>query len=161
MKARLSIASTALVGLLIAGCAPAPTSAPQTATIKVAFDLAGGGSGFSATIYAQEVTSGKTYSLSYSSGAHGGVILPTSAPVVFQVEAPGTYVIYANLVNAPDDYHFGMTGCAAGTDCTATMLKAIDVAPNGSYSLYLSDRPGERHAPIPTPHAPLTVPWQR
>ncbi len=161
MKIRLSVTFTALVGILIAGCSARPTPVPPTATITVAFDLAGGGSGFSATVYAKEVTSGKTYSLPYSSGAHGGVILPTSAPVVFRVDAPGTYVIYANLVNAPEDYHFGATGCAAGSDCTATILKAIDVAASGSYRVYLSDRIGERHAPVPTPHTPVTVPWQR
>jgi hypothetical protein len=160
MKLRLPVSFTALIGILLAGCAAGPTPAPATATITVLFDLSGGGSGFSATEYVQEVTSGKTYSLPYSSGAHGGVILPTSAPIVFQVEAPGTYVIYANLVNAPEAYHFGVTGCPAGSDCTSTVLKAIDVVANGSYNVYLSDRPGERHAPVPTPHAPVTVPWQ-
>ncbi len=61
---------------------------------------AGCGSGFSLTVYALEVTTGKSYSQPYSSGSHGGVILPTSAPLVLTLEAPGTYVFYANLIHA-------------------------------------------------------------
>lgn len=160
MKARLSIAFAALAAILVGGCAPVPTPTPS-ATIIVTFDLALGGSGFSESIYLQDVNSGKTYTGLYSSGAHGGVILPTSAPVVFQVDAPGTYIVYANMINAPEDYHFGMVGCPAGDACTAGSLHAIDVVPGGTYQVYLSDRPGERHAPVPTPHAPVSVPWQR
>ncbi len=147
--------------LLLAGCALASTPTPQPATVVVAFDLAGGGSGFSLTVYAQEVTSGKSYSQPYSSGSHGGVVLPTSAPLVFTLEAPGTYIFYANLVNAPEDYHYGYTGCPPGPDCESTVYQAIDVSPGEEYQVYFSSRTGERHAPVPTPHAPVTVPWTR
>lgn len=147
--------------LVLTGCAKKPTPASQTATIIVTFDLGGGGSGKSATIYVQEVTSGKSYSEPYSSSGHGGVVLPTSAPLVFTVDAPGTYIAYANFVNAPEDYHFGATGCGPAPECTTTVLKAIDVSPGGTYQFYISDRSGERHAPVPTPHEPVTVPWQR
>ncbi len=146
--------------LLAAACVRTPTPQP-TASVTVTFDLALGGSGFALTVYAQEVTTGKTISQLYSSGAHGGVVLPTSAPLVFTLEAPGTYVFYANMINAPEDYHFGATGCAPGPDCTQTDLKALDVVPGGTYAVYFSDRSGERHAPVPTPHAPVSVPWQR
>ena len=146
--------------LLAAACTRTPTPQP-TASVTVTFELALGGSGFSLTVYAQEVTTGKTISQLYSSGAHGGVVLPTSAPLVFTLDAPGTYVFYSNMINAPEDYHFGFTGCGPAPDCTATDLKAIDVAPGGTYEVYFSDRSGERHAPVPTPHAPVTVPWQR
>ena len=94
----------------LTGCISAATATPQTASVTVTFDLAGGGSGFSLTIYAQDVITGKTYSLLYSSSAHGQVVLPTSPPVVFTVEAPGTYVFYSNMLNAPEDYHFGANG---------------------------------------------------
>ena len=146
--------------LLAAACAQTPT--PQaTATVTVTFELALGGSGFSLTIYAQEVTTGKTFSQLYSSGAHGGVILPTSAPLVFTLDAPGTYVFYSNMINAPEDYHFGYTGCGPAPDCSETTLKALDVVPGGTYQVYFSDRSGERHAPVPTPHAPVGVSWRR
>jgi hypothetical protein len=151
----------ALLLLLLVGCVIIPTPAPKVATVVVTFDLAGGGSGFSLTVYAQEVTSGKSTSQLYSSGAHGGVILPTSAPLVFTLEAPGTYIFYANMINAPEDNHFGATGCGPAPDCTTTVYKAIEVAPGGRYEVYFSDRSGERHAPVPTPHAPVTVPWQK
>ena len=140
---------------------PTQTVSSSSASITVIFDLAGGGSGFSLTIYAQEVNTGLTYSLLYSSSAHGQVVLPTSPPVVFNVEAPGTYVFYANMLNAPEDYHFGFTGCGPGPDCALTNLKAIDVLPHEIYQVYFSDRSGERHAPVPTPHAPLIVEWER
>jgi hypothetical protein len=152
---------TALLLLLLVGCTLLPTPAPQVATVVVTFDLAGGGSGFSLTVYAQEVTTGKSTSQLYSSGAHGGVILPTSAPLVFTLEAPGTYIFYANMINAPEDYHFGATGCGPAPDCPSTVYKAIQVTPGGTYQVYFSDRSGERHAPVPTPHAPVTVPWQK
>ena len=145
--------------LLLAACTRGnPT--PQPATVVVAFDLAGGGSGFSLTVYAQEVTSGKSYSQPYSSSSHGGVVLPTSAPLVFTLDAPGTYIFYANLVNAPEDYHYGNTGCPPGPDCESTVYHALDVSPGEEYQVYFSSRQGERHAPVPTPHAPVTVPWQ-
>lgn len=153
-----------LFGVLLltsCGAAPAPTPTPQMASVTVTIDLAGGGSGFSLTVRAQEVNSGKTYSQAYTSGSHGGVILPTSAPLVFMVEAPGTYIFYANMLNAPDEYHFGATGCGPGPDCISTVLKAIDVYPGGTYEVYISDRSGERHAPVPTPHAPVTLPWEK
>ncbi|MBM3122950.1 MAG: hypothetical protein FJZ97_12320 [Chloroflexi bacterium] len=146
--------------LLAAACARAPTPQP-TASVTVTFELALGGSGFSLTVYAQEVTTGKTISQLYSSGAHGGVVLPTSAPLLFTLDAPGTYVFYSNMINAPEDYHFGATGCPPGPDCTQTDLKALDVVPGGTYEVYFSDRSGERHAPVPTPHAPVSGPWQR
>lgn len=158
--APLILRRLALLLLLLAACAR-PTPTPQPATVTVAFDLAGGGSGFSLTVYAQEVTSGKSVSLPYSSSSHGGVVLPTSAPLVFTLDAPGTYIFYANLVNAPEDYHYGATGCPPGPECEATIYKAIDVSPGGEYRVYFSSREGERHALVPTPHAPVTVPWQR
>jgi hypothetical protein len=159
MRMRAWIAVMGL--LLITGCAPpAPTPAP-TASVTVVFDLIGGGSGFALTIYAQEVTTGKTYSKLYSSSSHGQVVLPTSAPLVFDLEAPGTYIFYSNMINAPEDYHFGATGCVPGPDCASTVYKALDVAPGQTYTVYFSDRAGERHAPVPTPHAPVAVPWER
>ncbi len=150
-----------LGSLLLSNCAVKTPTVLPTATVTVTFDLAGGGSGFSLTVYAQEVASGKTISQLYSSGAHGGVILPTSAPLVFNLEAPGTYIFYSNMINAPEDYHFGFTGCGPSPDCSSSTLKAIDIVPGGQYEVYFSDRSGERHAPVPTPHIPVTLPWTR
>jgi hypothetical protein len=161
MPIRVAQGLAALLLLLLAGCASMLTPTPQYATVTVIFDLAGGGSGFSLTIYAQEVITGKSYSQLYSSSSHGQVVLPTSAPLVFTLEAPGTYIFYANMINAPEDYHFGATGCGTGPDCDSTTYKAIDISPGGVYEVYFSDRSGERHAPVPTPHAPVTVPWQK
>ena len=149
-----------LLLLLLTGCTRA-TPTPQYASVEVTFDLAGGGSGFSLTIYAQDVNSGESISKPYSSSSHGQVALPTSAPLIFTLEAPGTYIFYANMLNAPDEYHFGATGCAPGPVCESTVYKAIDVNPGGEYKVYFSDRRGERHAPVPTPHAQVTVPWER
>jgi uncharacterized protein YceK len=158
------VGTLALLGaaLLLTGCGTIfPTPTPQPASVTVLVDLGGGGSGFQLTVRAQEVNTGKTFSQAYAAGSHGGVILPTSAPLVFALDAPGTYVFYANMLNAPDEYHFGGVGCEAGAACETTVLKALDVSPGGTYQVYISDRAGERHAPVPTPHAPVTVPWEK
>jgi hypothetical protein len=125
--------------------------------VQVTFDMGGGGSGFAASLFAQEVTTGKTFKGFYPAGSHGLVVMPTSAPIVITVEAPGTYVFYATLIEAPDDYQFGATGCAAATECTSSELQALDVLPGGVYQVTIADR----SAAIPTPGVPVTVPWRR
>src|SRR3990172_1828730 len=96
--------------LVLTACSGFPPPTPAQATITATFDMGGGGAGFAATIFAQEVSTGKTFHVFYPAGSHGGVVLPTSPPVSFSVEAPGTYVFYAVLINE-DSYHFGATGC--------------------------------------------------
>jgi hypothetical protein len=156
MKPRLILAISILFLTLFSSCTLLPTPTPQPATVYARLDLGGGGSGFAATIYAQEVNSGKTVHQFQSAGSHGLVVLPTSEPLVFQLDAPGTYVFYATLINNPDDYHYGATGCLAGQDCTSSELAALDVAPGGTYTVTISDR----HALLPTPGAPVSVPWR-
>jgi hypothetical protein len=147
----------AVLGLLaLAGCGLLPTPTPRSAMITVTLDLGGGGTGFAAVITAPEVHTGQTYSHPYAAGSHGGVIRADS-PITFPVDAPGTYVFYGFLVNAPESYHYGATGCRPGLDCTATSLQAVDVVPGGTYDIYV----GDRTAPIPTPRAPVTVPWHK
>jgi hypothetical protein len=130
--------------------------APKTATVYAILDLGGGGSGFAATLYAQEVTSGKTVHEFQSAGSHGLVVLPTSEPVAITVEAPGTYVFYARLINEPDSYHFGATGCMAGQDCADSELLAIEVDPGEDYQVVIADR----KAILPEEGEPVTVPWK-
>lgn len=129
----------------------------KPATVLVTFDLGGGGAGFAATVYAQEVDSGETVHQFLSAGSHGLVVLPTSAPLNFQLEAPGTYVFYATLINNPDDYHYGATGCPAGADCDHSDLLAVEVSPGGAYEVTIADR----KALLPTPDAPVRVPWRK
>ena len=128
---------------------------PKQAQVTVTFDMGGGKAGFAATIYAQEVTSGKTFKGFYSAGSHGLVVLP-SEPISITIDAPGTYVFYATLINNPDDYHYGATGCQAGTDCPSSDLQALDVLPGESYQVTIADR----SALLPTPGAPVGVPWK-
>ena len=128
---------------------------PKQALVTVTFDMGGGKAGFAATVYAQEVTSGKTFKGFYSAGSHGLVILP-SEPISITIEAPGTYVFYATLINNPDDYHYGATGCQAGTDCPSSDLQALNVLPGGSYQVTIADRA----ARLPTPDVPVNVPWK-
>ncbi len=151
----MRLRSTALIFILalltLSACAPQP------ATVYVNVDLGTGGSGFAFTLYAQEVTSGKTFHAPYASGSHGMIIAPTSAPVAIQLDAPGTYVFYAVNNEAPDDYHYGDTGCPPAKDCASTALVALDVTPGSTYHVTISDRA----AVLPTPQAPVTVPWHR
>jgi hypothetical protein len=157
MKAHYFPVVLLLVISVLAGCALIPTPAPQPATVFVRLDLGGGGSGFAATLYAQEVATGKTVHLFQSAGSHGLVVLPTSEPIRFQLDAPGAYIFYATLINNPDDYHYGATGCVALQDCARSDLLALEVAPGGIYNVTITDR----HALLPTPGAPVTVPWRK
>jgi hypothetical protein len=157
MKMKFIVVVVLLSMLALTSCAEKPTPTPQPAIVFVTFDLGGGGSGFAATIYAQEVTSGKTVHQFLSAGSHGLVVLPTSAPLSFQLDAPGTYIFYATLINNPDDYHYGATGCPQAVDCASAELIAIDVLPGSTYYVTIADR----KALLPTPGAPVTVPWHK
>ncbi len=136
---------------------PSPTLAGQLATITVALDMGSGGAGFAATIYAQEVYTGQTFHGFMSAGMHGLAVLPTSPPISFPVIAPGTYVFYARLINAPDDYHFGATRCGPATDCPDSTLIAVDVEPGKTYHIYIADPA----AVLPPIDQPVTVPWTK
>ncbi len=140
----------------LAACTAIPTKTPGMATITAALDMGAGGAGFAATIYAQEVHTGKTFHTFMSAGSHGLVVLPTSPPVSFQVEAPGTYVFYAVLINE-DSYHIGSTECKAISDCHSNGLIALDVVPGGSYNVYI----GDQSALIPPTGVPVEVPWHK
>jgi len=151
------IPKAALIWVLtLTGCATSPVTPTGMATITAALDMGAGGAGFAATIYAQEVHTGKTFHTFMSAGSHGQVVLPTSPPVTFTVEAPGTYIFYAVLINE-DSYHFGATGCKALTKCASDELVALDVVPGGSYDVYI----GDQSALIPPTGVPVAVPWHK
>ena len=132
---------------LVAACRP--VTAPPPATLDVTFAIANGTTGFAATIYAQEVESGATTTKLYAA---------YSDPITMTVSAPGTYVVYARLVEAPDEYHYGMAGCADGAaSCERRILTAIDVVPGERYAVTVDDR-----TPLlPERDLPVAVPWQR
>lgn len=137
---------------------PTSTVVGFPANVVIALNMGGGGAGFSANIYAQEVYTGQTFTTFMSAGMHTASYLPTSAPVYLYVQAPGTYVFYARLSNAPTEYHYGSTECRVPTDCVGSPLLAVDVQPGETYYVYIADRkallPGndERGQPV-------TVPW--
>lgn len=162
MKHNLNFLTVFFVALIAAGCAsvsqvfyPA-TPTPQQATIIATFDMGTGGPGFTAVVYAQEVNTGKTFHAISTAGSHGLVVLPTSPPLSIQVDAPGTYVFYAVLINE-DSYHFGATGCPASTKCASSELVAVDVKPGGVYHVLIADRAAQ----IPPTGVPVEVPWKR
>jgi len=153
---RSAVVVLVCITLLTACAAPAPATPPGWATVTASLDLGTGGSDWAATIYAQEVHTGKTFHTFMSAGGHGLVVLPTSPPVTFSVEAPGTYVFYAVLINS-DDYHWGATGCPAGTNCHTDGLVAQDVLPGGVYYVTITDQT----ASIPPTGVPVTAPWHK
>jgi hypothetical protein len=118
--------------------------------------MGAGGAGFASIIYAQEVNTGKTFHIVMPAGSHGLVVLPTSPPLSFSVEAPGTYVFYAVLINE-DSYHYGATGCKAVTDCPSNELVALGVLPGETYTVYI----GDSAAVIPPTGVPVMVPWHK
>jgi hypothetical protein len=142
--------------LLFAGNVSKATNTLQTATVTITFEM-GGSSGFAASIDAQEVPSGKMFKGFYPAGSHSGMVLPTPLSVVITVGAPGTCVVFGNLIEALEDYHYGAAGCTTGIDCTSPELLAINVVPGSAYQVTIYDR----HAPVPTPGTLATVPWRR
>ena len=128
MKARILLSLCWLLVLPLSGCRAGVTPAPAMATVYVTFDMGGGGAGFAALLYAQEVTSGKTFKGFAPAGSHGGVVLPTSPPVGIQVEAPGTYVFYAALDQRP----------------RVVSIRRHRVFARGSLPLLIAHRPGCR-----------------
>lgn len=134
-----------------------PTATPlaeaQRATLIIGLDMGGGGAGFSATLYAQEVTRGENFHTFLSAGMHGASTLPTSAPVVLFVRAPATYVFFARLTNAPDEYHYGATICGADGAC---VLRALQVEPGKNYHVTINDS----SALLPELDKAVSLPWQ-
>lgn len=156
--------------LLISACLPAarpteippatsmfPTATPlaetERATLIIGLDMGSGGAGFSATLYAQEVLRGENFHTFLSAGMHGASTLPTSAPVILFVRAPATYVFFARLTNAPDEYHYGATRCDADGNC---VLQALQVEPGHSYHVTINDSA----ALLPELNQPVSLPWQ-
>ena len=137
---------------------PSPTVIGTPANIVVALNMGSGGAGFSANIYAQEVYTGQTFTTFMSAGMHTAPLLPTSAPVTLAIQAPGTYIFYARLSNAPTEYFYGSTECRNPTECVGSPLIAVDVLPGETYNIYIADR----KALLPDNDKrglPVTVPW--
>jgi hypothetical protein len=131
---------------------------PRPPRVTVKFVIYDNDNSFAATVYAQEVSTGATTAFAYG---------PHTPSMTVSLKAPGTYVFYARLVEAPDDYHYGFTGFQAGTyghmtrggtrDAAATNLIAVDAKAGGSYKVFISDN----WAVLPQPGQPVTVPWHR
>ena len=137
---------------------PSPTFEGTPAIVNIALNMGAGGAGFSATLYAQEVYTGRTIGIFMSAGTHTAPLLPTSPPLDMAVPAPGTYAFYARLTNAPTEYHYGATECQVPTECVGSPLIALDVLPGERYTVLIADRqallPGNDERGLP-----VTVPW--
>ena len=138
--------------------APTATFEGTPAIVNIALNMGAGGAGFSANLYAQEVYTGRTVTIFMSAGMHTAPLLPTSPPLDMAVPAPGTYVFYARLSNAPTEYHYGYTECTIPTDCVGSPLIALNVKPGERYTILIADR----KAILPDNDKrglPVTVPW--
>jgi hypothetical protein len=140
--------------VLLVGCA---WLGPRPAQVQVKFVIFGNDNTFAATVYAQEVLTGRTATFPYG---------PHTPYITVDLKPPGTYVFYARLVEAPDDYHYGFTGHQAaayghmtrgGTRDESTNLIALDIKPGGKYKVFISDH----WASLPEPGRPVTVAWHR
>lgn len=119
---------------------PSPTFEGIPAIVNIALNMGAGGAGFSANVYAQEVNTGRTITIFISAGMHTAPLLPTSPPLDMTIPAPGTYVFYARLSNAPTEYHYGYTECSIPTDCVGSPLLALNVKPGERYTILIADR---------------------
>jgi hypothetical protein len=138
--------------LALAGCS---VLGPKAAQVNVKFDQSGGDNMFAATVYVQEVATGETLLFPYD---------PHTLRITVDLKKPGTYVFYARLVEAPDDYHYGYTSDQAvayghmtrGGIGQPNGLIAIDVKLGGKYKAYINDN----RATLPERGKPVTVPWR-
>jgi len=130
---------------------------PKAAKVNIKFVIYDNDNTFAATIYAQEVNTGATTTFAYG---------PHTPGLPVEIKTPGTYVFYARLVEAPDDYHYGFTSYQAaayghmtrgGTRDPSVNLVALDLKPGGQYKVYISDH----WASLPVPGKPVAVPWHR
>ena len=151
------IAACAIAALCVAltGCGWMGLGA-RAAKVDIKFDQAGGDNTFAATVYVQEVSSGETLLFPYD---------PHTPRITVVLKKPGTYVFYARLVEAPDDYHYGYTSdrpvayghMTRGGLGQPSGLAAIDVRLGGKYKAYINDY----RATLPVRGEPVTVPWTR
>jgi hypothetical protein len=150
----LGLLAAAALPVLVPGCA---WFRPKGPTVKVKFVIVDNDNTFAAAVYAQEVSTGATTSFAYG---------PHTPYLTIDSLKPGTYVFYARLVEAPDDYHYGFTGyqpaayghmTRGGTRSTPVDLIALDLRNGGSYKVYISDH----WARLPEPNKPVTVAWHR
>jgi hypothetical protein len=152
--ARIGLPVLAAGILALTGCSQLGFG-PKAAQVVVKFDQAGGDNAFAASVYAQEVTTGETKSFPYD---------PHTPSIVLNLKKPGTYVSYARLVEAPDDYHYGYTNEQAVPYGHMTRgglgdpggLIAIDVKLGRKYKAYINDY----RAALPERDKPITVPWR-
>ncbi len=154
LRPRTALLAGALLPLLLAGCGG---SAPKVAKAQIKFVIYDNDNTFAATVFAQEVNTGETTKFAYG---------PHTPYITVNLPKPGTYVFYATLVEAPDDYHYGFTGYQAapyghmtrgGTRDASINLIALDLKPGATYKVYISDN----MAMLPKPGQPVTVPWHR
>ncbi len=154
-SARIRACVLVSAALVLTGCGVLGLG-PKTAQVVVKFDQAGGDNTFAASVYAQEVASGETKSFPYD---------PHTPSITISLKKPGTYVFYARLVEAPDDYHYGYTSnqavpyghMARGTLGDPGGLIGIDVKLGGKYKVYINDY----RASLPVRDKPVTVPWRK
>ena len=156
LRSALPGVSALFLTLLLPGGCDRLGLGAKTAKVNIKFDIYGGDNTFAATIYAQEITTGQTSTFPYG---------PHTPYIVVDIKTPGKYVFYARLVEAPDDYHYGYTGnrpvayghmTNGGTqDPASAGLVAVDIAPSGTYKVYINDH----WAILPVPGKPVTVPW--
>jgi hypothetical protein len=145
-----------LFALLSVGCGRLGFG-PKPAKVTIKFVIYDKDNAFAATVYAQEVHTGQTTKFAYG---------PHTPSITVDLKTPGTYVFYARLVEAPDDYHYGFTGYQAGayghmtrggTRDASTNLIALEIKPGRDYKVFISDS----WAVLPDPGHPVTVAWHR
>jgi hypothetical protein len=136
-----------IVTLLLTACSLPSAASAAPATVTVTLDLGGGTTGFAATIYAQDVERGTTVTALYP---------VQSPPITLTLEQPGTYVVYAKLLEAPDEYQYAAVDCVRGEPCEPQELLAYEIAAGQAYEIII-----DRRAPaLPEVDQPVTVPWR-
>ncbi len=138
-----------VLALLVALAAPASVHAHgfvAPAAVYLELDTGAGDAAFQAVMYVHNVATGETASYP---------LTPHAPPLLAYIPLPGTYVFYARLVEAMDDYFFGSTGREPGGAPPRRGLLAVDVEQGKEYRVLVNDR----SVRLPEKGKPVAVPW--
>jgi hypothetical protein len=144
-KSKLLLAATLL--LAVAGLEFSHGySAPASALLSL--DTGAGDAAFQSMLYVQNVVTGETASYPFP---------PHAPPLLVYIPQPGTYVFYARLIEAMDDYFYGATGRVANGPSPGLGLLAIDIETGKEYRVLINDR----SVALPEKGKPVSVAWRR
>lgn|GEM_PF-6722596 len=115
------------------------------AVAYVTLDTGAGDSAFQSVVYVQNLETGETASYPFP---------PHAPPLLVYIPEAGSYVFYARLIEAMDDYFFACTGRPPQGASPKKGLLVVKIATGKEYRILINDRSVE----LPEKGKPVRVP---